>query len=154
MELGGNGRSRNALTGHGSIQLRDANVYELPVMIAMLKILSVRAPDPNAFSKSDVDYRIEGEHIYFDKLDFTGDAISLLGKGEMNFQSGIRLTFTAIMGRGELGMPALRQFFTVGSQQFMLIHVGGTLQNPETRKEPFPAVNQALQQLQNDINRK
>ena len=59
-------------------------------MISMLKILSIKAPDPNAFSQSDIDFHIEGEHVYFDKLDFKGDAISLLGKGEMNFQGDTR----------------------------------------------------------------
>ena len=148
IEVRGSGRSCNALAGHGTLHLRDANVYEVPLMIAMLKILSIRAPDANGFSKSDIDFRIEGEHIYFDKINFTGDAISLIGKGEMNFQWEPRLTFTAIVGRGELGMPGLRNIFTGASQQLMLIHVGGTLQNPETRKEAFPGVNQALQQLQ------
>ena len=148
LDLRGNGRSGKELTGHGNVQLRNANVYELPLMVSMLKILSIRAPDPNAFSKGDMDFRIEGEHLYFDKLDFTGDAISLLGKGEMDFQKKLRLTFTAIVGRGELGMPTLKRFFTGASQQFMQVHVGGSLHEPEVRKEAFPAVNQALQQLQ------
>jgi hypothetical protein len=148
VELGGYGRNAQNLTGHGSLHLGDADVYELPVMIAMLKLLSIRAPDSRAFSRSDVDFRIEGEHFYFDRIDFTGDAISLRGKGEMNFQGEPNLTFAAIVGRGELGIPALRNFFTGASQQLLQIHVGGTLQNPDIRKEAFPAVNQALQQLQ------
>ncbi len=148
VEVHGVGRSRNALAGHGSLYLRDANVYELPAMISMLKILSVRAPDPNAFSKSDIDFRIEGEHFYFDKLDFNGDAISLLGKGEMNFQGDTRCTFTAVVGRGDGGMPILRNIFKDASQQFMLIHVGGNVQNPDIRQEAFPGVNQALKNLQ------
>jgi hypothetical protein len=148
VELRGFGRTCHNLSGHGNFHLRDANIYELPAMISMLKILSIRAPDANAFSKSDIDFRVEGEHIYFEKLDFNGDAISLLGKGEMNLQGETRLTFTAVVGRAELGMPVLRNIFTGASQQFMLIHVGGNLQNPDIRKEAFPGVNQALQQLQ------
>ena len=78
------------------------------VMVAMLKMLSIRAPDPNAFSKSDIDFHIQGEHVYFDSIDFTGDAISLLGKGEMNMQSEIHLAFTAIVGRGDVPVPLVR----------------------------------------------
>ncbi|OHB67239.1 MAG: hypothetical protein A2V70_00605 [Planctomycetes bacterium RBG_13_63_9] len=37
------------------------------------------------------------------------------------------------------------------SEQIMQIHVGGTLQNPLVQKEAFPGVNQALQELQNEI---
>jgi hypothetical protein len=142
------GRSANALAGRGTVQLRDADVYELPFMVALLKLLSIRAPDNSAFSKSDANFRIEGEHIYFDQLDFNGDAISMLGKGEMDFQQNIKLTFHAIVGRGELSMPVVRELFSGAAKQFLLIHVGGNLQNPEMRREAFPGVNQALQQLQ------
>ena len=152
-DLSGAGRTRNALSGRGAIRLSNADVYELPVMISLLKILSIRPPDQNAFSAATIDYRIEGEHIYFDRIDFNGDAISLRGKGEMDFQSAIKLTFHAIVGRGELNLPIIKQVFSGASQQIMLIHVDGTLQNPETRKEAFPGVNQALQQLQGELQK-
>ena len=150
-ELHGFGRNRTALGGHGSLHLRDANIYELPVMISMLKIVNFRVPDPNAFSKSDLDFRIEGEHVYFDKVDFNGDAISLVGKGEMNWQGDARLVFTAIVGRADAGLPMLRNFFTGASQQFMQIRVDGNLRSPEIRQEAFPGVNQALKNL--DLSR-
>ncbi len=151
LDLRGAGRSVHALEGRGNIRLREADVYELPLMIALLKILSIREPDRNAFTESDADFRIQGNHIYFDRLNFTGDAISLEGRGEMDFQSAIRLTFRARLGRDRLQLPVLRELLGEASEQIMLIRVGGTLQNPVTRKEAFPGVNQALQQLQNDL---
>ena len=108
----GFGHNRTALGGNGSLHLHDANIYELPVMISMLKILSIKAPDPNAFSQSDIDFRIEGEHVYFDKLDFKGDAISLLGKGEMDFQGDTHMVLAATVGHADAGMPALRNLFS------------------------------------------
>jgi hypothetical protein len=151
--LRGTGRTLNGLAGQGTIQLREGNVYELPFMIALLKILSIRPPDQTAFSTSDINYRIEGGHIYFDNINFRGDAISLLGSGEMDFQQAIRLTFHAVVGRGELNIPLVKELFTGASQQIMLIHAGGTLQDPQIRKEAFPVVSQALQQLQEDLQR-
>ncbi len=148
IELHGVGTSRNAMSGRGSLALADADIYELPVMISLLKILSIRAPDRKAFSTASMDYHIEGEHIYLDRIDFNGDAISLRGKGEMDFQSNVKLNFYTRVGQGELDLPVIRQIFRGASEQFLQIYVGGTLQNPDIRKEAFPAVNQALQQLQ------
>jgi hypothetical protein len=145
--LTGSGRTRNTLSGDGGIQLTEANVYELPVMISLLKILSIRSPDQNAFSDASMKYQIQGEHIYLDPIVFHGDAISLRGKGELNFQSQIGLTFYATVGRGELDLPVIKQVFSGASQQMMRIHVDGTLQNPETRREALPAVNQVLQEI-------
>lgn len=148
LDLRGAGRSVNAMKGHGTIQLRDADIYELPAMVSLLKLLSIRAPDQNAFSTSDINFRVEGEHLYFDQIDFNGDAISLLGKGEMDFQQNIRLNFHGIVGRGDVNVPIFRELFTGASRQIMSIKVTGTLQNPEMKREAFPGVNQALQNLQ------
>ena len=69
----------------------------------------------------------------------------------MNFQSQIGLTFYATVGRGELDLPVIKQLFGGAAQQIMLIHVDGTLQNPETRREALPGVSHALQQLTGDL---
>jgi hypothetical protein len=149
-DLQGNGLRCNSLAGGGTVRMTQGDVYELPVMIALLKILSIRPPERNAFSDGSIVYRVEGEHIYFDQIDFRGDAISLRGKGEMDFQSAIRLTFYTTVGRGDLELPIINQVFRGASQQLMLIHVDGTLQKPETRKEALPAVGQALEHLRGE----
>ncbi len=154
VDLKGSGFTRNTLSGKGIIRLSDGDVYQLPVMLSLLKILSIRPPDQNAFSAASINYRIEGEHIYFDRIDFEGDAISLLGKGEMDFQSQIALTFSAKVGRGELDLPLVKQVFRGASEQLMLIHVDGPLQDPQTRKEALPAVNEALQHLRDELQQK
>ncbi len=146
--VAGKGRHLNDLEGHGAIALRDADIYELPLMVAMLKILSIRRPDRTAFSTADIEFHIAGHHLYFDRLRFQGDAVSLVGQGEMNMQSGIKLTFHALVGRADQELPVVEQVLGRASQQLMLIHVGGTLQKPEVRRQAFPGVNQALQQLQ------
>jgi hypothetical protein len=153
VELRGTRRSLNATDGRGTIQLRNADIYELPLMIALLKILSIRPPDTSAFSKSDIDFRIAGTRVLLDRIDFNGDAISLLGKGEMDFQSNINMTFYAMVGRDELRVPIVRDVIGGASQQIMLIHAGGTLQDPNVTSEAFPGVNQALQQFQADLEK-
>ena len=66
----------------------------------------------------------------------------------------MRLTFYALVGRGELDLPVVKQVFRGASEQLMLIHVDGTLQNPETRQEALPAVSQALQQIRDELQKK
>ena len=146
-DLTGVGYTRNRLSGGGKINLSDANVYELPQMVRMLKILSIRPPDPNAFSDAAIDYKIDGEHIYFNRIDFHGDAISLRGKGEMDFQSQIAIDFYATVGRGELELPVVNQIFRGVSQQAMLIRATGPLQNPTIDRVALPGVNHILQEL-------
>ena len=128
------------------MQLRNADIYELPVMIAMLKILSVRGPDRTAFSEGRTNFVVQGPHLYFDPITFTGDAISLEGKGEMDFQTILHLQFHARLGRNESKVPLIKDFLGGASEQIMTIHVDGPLQDPVTRKVAFPG----LRQLQTD----
>lgn len=147
LELRG-GRGAHSLAGSGNIRLRDADLYELPLVVQLLKVLRVRLPDKTAFTQSNMYFRIDGEHVYFDKLDLLGDAVSLYGKGEVNFNHELQLTFHSVVGRNDLPIPLLRNLVGKASQQLMQVHVRGTLEDPRVINEPLPVVNQALQQLE------
>lgn len=151
VELDGTGRGIHNLGGTGKMQLRDADIYELPVMVALLKVLNARAPDKTAFTTSDIDFHLEGGHIYFDQVNFNGDAVSLSGTGEMNLNREIRLEFHSLVGRRDLWLPVFRDLAGGFSKETVTIHVGGTLDEPVTQFEPFPSLNRAWQQLQADF---
>jgi hypothetical protein len=148
VEVTGSRAGTHSLAGRGQVRLRDADIYELPLVVALLKILRVRAPDRNAFSSSVVDFHIEGPRAYLDTIELSGDAISLVGAGEVDFDSNLRLTFRSIMGEAETQLPALKRVMGGASGQFLLVHVDGTLAEPVTSTEAFPTFAAALQQFQ------
>ncbi|HEV3005263.1 MAG TPA: AsmA-like C-terminal region-containing protein, partial [Pirellulales bacterium] len=150
VDFSGRGRGIHNLAGRGRVTLRDADLFQLPVLVALLKTLSGRPPSTTAFNTGDVDFRIEGEHVYLNRIDCKGDAISLRGKGELNFDRTIKLTFHTVLGHDDVRIPILDKLGAGASQQILLIHVGGTLDEPITRREPFPTLAQALEQLQPD----
>ncbi|MGC4003538.1 MAG: AsmA-like C-terminal region-containing protein [Pirellulales bacterium] len=148
MELGGTFAGSHTFAGRGRMHLTEAKLGELPVMLAMLKVFSVREPDRTAFDTGDIGYRIEGEHVYFDSIELSGNAVSLLGTGEMSFQRELKLVFSAVAGRSDWQMPAFKSLLGSASQQLMEIHVGGSLANPEIKRESFPGLKESLDQLQ------
>jgi len=151
IDLHGSGRSSNTIEGQGKVMLRDADIYELPLMIALLKILSIRTPDQTAFTKSDIDFHIAGEHIYFDRINFNGDAISLLGRGEMDSSKNIALSFYTMVGSGDWDLPIIRDVIGVASQQTLEINVDGTLGEPKITRKVLPVLSKALQQLDKEL---
>lgn len=146
--LHGQGRGLHNLSGRGNVRLRNADLYELPLMLALLKVLQGRLPDTTAFNTADVVFRIEGEHVYLDPINCQGDAVSLKGMGEMDLDRRIDLTFYALVGRGERSIPLLPELLGGASQQIMQIRVDGTLDDPVPHREVLPAVAQALQKFQ------
>jgi hypothetical protein len=117
-------------------------------MVALLKILRVKTPDRNAFSSSVVDFRVEGPHAYLDNIELSGDAISLVGNGEVDFDSNLNLVLRPIMGEAETQLPAMKRLLGGASGQFVLVHVDGTVTTPTTSTEAFPTLAAAAQKLQ------
>ncbi|NDC64181.1 MAG: hypothetical protein EBZ59_09415, partial [Planctomycetia bacterium] len=148
LEVSGSRAGTHSLVGRGQVRLSDADIYELPLVVALLKMLRVKAPDRNAFTSSRVDFRIEGPRAYLDSIELSGDAISLVGNGEIDFDSNVHMTFRSIMGDAQTQLPALKRALGGASGQFMLIHVDGALSNPEMSSEAFPTLSAALQKLQ------
>jgi len=151
VNLRGTGRSTHTLAGDGQVQIRDANILEVPLLVGMLKVLRNKTPDTTAFNHSDIEFRIEGRHIYLDKLDFLGDAVSFLGKGETNFDQQLNLVFYGIVGRNEIRFPLFQYVIKEAGKQFMQLYVDGTLANPQVHTQAFPAINQLLQQIQSEL---
>ena len=152
-QLRGSSRGAHTLQGAGTMQLRDGNVYELPLVLSLLKILSIREPDSTAFNKCDVDFKISGTHILFDQFNFHGDAISLLGKGEMDFDHNLRMVFHAIIGNDQLQLPIVRPLLGLASQQLLLLYVYGTLEDPKTTREALPGVRRAVEEIQQEAEK-
>ena len=153
LQLQGSSRGTHTLQGAGTMQLRDGNVYELPLVLSLLKILSIREPDSNAFDKCDVDFQVEGTHILFNQFNFHGDAISLLGKGEMDFDHNLRLVFHAIIGNDQLQLPIVRPLLGLASQQLLLLYVYGTLDDPKTTREALPGVRRAVEEISQEAEK-
>lgn len=150
-DLWGRSKTLNALEGRGNIELRQADIYELPAMVSLLKILTIRPPDNSAFSESDIDFLVRGDHIYFPKIVFRGDAISLEGGGEMDSNHNVNLQFGTRLGRGELGLNFLREALGGAGDQLVLIHVEGPASDLRIIRQPLPAVNNLIEQLQKDL---
>ncbi|HEY4311999.1 MAG TPA: AsmA-like C-terminal region-containing protein [Pirellulales bacterium] len=151
INIRGQGSSFNLAEGNGHIELHNADVYELPAMVSLLKILSLRVPDTHAFSTSNIDFRLAGEHIYFERINFSGDAISLRGTGEMGLDKHLQLVFYTVVGRDQWRVPIVSDVLGGASQQLMAIYVDGPLEHPEVKKQALPAVNEALQELQAEL---
>ena len=143
----GLGKSIDLLEGGGQIAIRDASMYELPVMARMLKVLRNRVPDKTAFTGVDAQFAVAGKDIRFDKLNLLGDAISLYGQGNASLDRQIDLKFHTIMGRNEFNARLFRNLVGQASANLLLIEVTGSVDNPQVERRALPAVNEFVEQL-------
>jgi hypothetical protein len=145
--LGGTTHGTHTLRGNGQVAIRDADIYELPLTLALLKSLSSGKSDRTAFTDSDLAFRVSGDNVYFDEIGLSGDAFSLKGIGYMNFDRQIKLDFYSVLGRKENYLPDVLPLLGEASRRFLLIEVTGTLEKPETTGRVLPGLNDTLQRL-------
>ena len=149
INLQGAGRGWHNMSGEGSLQLREADIYELPQMVQLLSVLSMKPPAQTAFTTSQVDFDLVGGRFYFKRLQFVGDALSLYGRGEMDLERRVSANFYTMVGAHRI--PGLSELMGSASQQIMLVRASGTLDQLAITNEVFPGVNEFLQQLQTEL---
>ena len=147
VRIAGDSTGSHSHRGEGKIQLRQAKIYELPVFLQTLKTLKIRPAEKHAFDTANMDFVIQGETIDFKKLEFLGDAISLIGNGKMNIDWDIDLNFYSIFGRNRINIPLISELYRAGSQKALWINVTGKLDNPKTNRHVLPQLNNSLQQI-------
>lgn len=151
LRLQGHGSSLYGMEGGGWLTVNDANLYELPLLVSLLKVLRNRAPDTTAFNKVDSEFLIHGDHITLRKLDLLGDAVSFYGRGDAWLNKRVDLAFHTIVGQNELTIPLLKSFVGQASEQFLQLTVDGTIDDPQTHTKALPVVTNMLEQLQSDL---
>lgn len=147
LHLTGTSKGAHTLRGTGNVQLTDADVYELPVMVRLLKLLRIKPPDETAFTSSDLQYHIEGDRVYFDNIHFDGDAIDLDGSGDMTLDRAINLTFHTSLGSSDLRDFIFRPIFKEAGKQLLEITVTGTLDDPQVNREPLRNIRENIQNI-------
>jgi hypothetical protein len=149
MVLSGAGRSPTSLNGEGNLHVVDANLYELPVLVSLLKVLRNRTPSTTAFNQCDMQFAIRGDNVYFKQLNLIGDAVSLYGNGETNFNRDLNLVFYTLIGPADLSL--WKTIAGQVSQQGLQLKVVGKWDAPDVQRKALPAVNDAIQMIQAQI---
>lgn len=147
LRLQGNSLGTHSFRGSGSIQLRQAQLYELPVVLSLLKSLRVGSRAKTAFDSGNIDFRVIGEEIELTRIEMLGEPISLLGNGKVDLQRNIDLNFYSVMGKNRIHIPVITDLYRASSQQVLWIHIDGTLDSPQTHRHVLPQINDSLKQL-------
>jgi hypothetical protein len=140
--LSGQGTGPDDLSGRGTVDVVDARLYNLPLLLDLLKLPTLRLPDGTAFEEAHAAFAVRGKSLAISRLDLFGNAISLRGQGESNWDgTGINLDFYAVWGRTvELLPPLIKEIPPAISRQLLKIQMRGDLDHVVVTKEPVPLV--------------
>jgi hypothetical protein len=146
LQLEGTTRGPHTWRGLGKVTCRDTDLQQLPVMGAVLRPNGKRSDGP-ALALSDIDFSVQGDRVYFDRIDLKGDRVTLKGHGEMTLERIVDLQFYTLVGREDFWVPVVSPVIAEASRQMLEIHVKGPLENPAIERKAVPAINDALRQM-------
>lgn len=85
------------LGGSGQIDVPQGRLYNLPVLLELVKVLKGQTPNGAAFEEAHATFDLKGDRIKVTQLDLLGAAVSLGGSGEMDFTGqDVRFEFYTI----------------------------------------------------------
>jgi hypothetical protein len=141
-QFGGTGRKMETMSGRGRIELRNANIYEAPVMLRVLRELSIKPSDPGAgtFDKSDIDFTLKGNRIFFNPISFEGGLFSLTGNGEMRIDTReVDLTMRTRLGNRRTHIPVISDVLGWAGDQIIQLNIQGKISDPTVHRILLPA---------------
>lgn len=75
---------RWGIEGIGKIDVPTGRMYNLPVMLDLVKVLKLSTPDRTAFEEAHATFHVHGDRIKVDQLDLIGKALCVGGSGELD----------------------------------------------------------------------
>jgi hypothetical protein len=156
LHLMGKGTGLDSLEGNGSLEIPSGRMYNLPLLLDLLKFLGLRWPDRTAFEQAQAVFSIHGDRVSFSQLELMGNAVSLHGRGDMNLDgSDVRLDFIPVWGRIETWLPKVWQPLpsTIGRNILKIEMRGkvGKQKDLHFHKRPVPGLTDPLLEMRDRI---
>jgi len=129
------------LTGVGQIDVPNGRLYNLPVLMPLLKLLKLQAPDQTAFEEAHAQFELRGDRLRVSQVDLIGTALSLGGAGELDLKGDeVRFEFYTVWSQ------ALRRWLTTPLGD-VTSFLSGNLFKIEMLKSPGRAMEYRPQML-------
>jgi hypothetical protein len=140
----------DTLRGGGTIDVPHGRIYDLPLLLDLLKFLKLRTPDGTAFEEGHAKFRVQGQRIRVDQAELLGNLMCLTGEGSMNLDgSNVALDVYPVWSRLLLAVPGpARDVTTTISRNLYKIEMRGSISGPlDFRQEAVPVLVDPVRSL-------
>ena len=149
----GVGPSPLGVEGVGYVDITQAQLYELPVLIKVFSMPNFRSQEDKAFKYAYADFQIRQGEFDFTGIQLVGDAISLVGRGKVGFageQDG-RISFDFYTDARNR-VPVLEPIIQRVASRWVWVRVDGTIDNYKAVIQPrVPILDDVIKGLMNGI---
>lgn len=148
LTLNGKGQDPKDMLGEGSLTIKPAALYELPLVLRIFQTLNITAPaDSVAFDEAFLKFVIRNEQFEFSQISLLGNGFSLIGRGTVRFDEKVDLVFVSIAPKSQLMIPLVREIVRSASHGWVAVDVKGTINDPKPKVKTNFVIDNALRNI-------
>lgn len=144
-DLAGRAADAKTITGKGRLSIRDGLLWEVPVFVSLFTLNPQELfKSKQQFDTGAVDFELKERRISIEKLSFSSEGVSVLGRGTVDFDGNLDLvlkTKTGFFGIDFLPLNLVTGLFDELKGAFHGVAVTGTFEKPETSQKFFPGIS-------------
>jgi hypothetical protein len=117
--------------GRGDVSVVGKEMYRIPLVLGLMQITNLSLPISSPFNEAAARYTVEGQRISFEQLELRASNMLMSGTGWLDFATRkVKMTFVTD-NPNAWRIPFITEILQGARQEFMQIHVNGTIQEPK-----------------------
>ena len=154
LALKGEGDAPEDIKGSGQLEISPAALYELPVVLEVLKALtSLNPSNRTAFDYAMLAFDVQNGRFGFKRADLVGESMALRGRGSVGFGGDVVLDFYSrpAGSRPRIG-NLVSNLLLNSATQWAKVEVRGTTGRPQARLLPTAQLDDSVRQFLSAMN--
>ncbi|MGI5831961.1 MAG: hypothetical protein ACOX6D_05450 [Thermoguttaceae bacterium] len=143
----GEGKNWDTAKGSGGLAIKDASLYRLPLMIQILRSLSINEKESTGFDTTFVDFQIYGNRLKLERVLLEGASMTLFGDGWLMMEGDepkLDIKLSSRLGQVRDRIPLVSDVLGSAGDQIAQIKVEGPLSDAQIRRDNFPGIKKAV----------
>lgn len=134
-------------TGRGDLVVRDGQIYNVPLSMGLLQLVTLRMPMSRAFSSAQMSYYLRDQKVTFEKILLESQGINLAGLGSLSLKDNTLDLRFVTETPNEIHLPIISGVLQGARNQLLQIQVSGPVDAPRIQPVPLDVVASTLQAL-------
>lgn len=148
LNLSGDAGDRASRRGAGRIEVREAQIYRLPFLLAILNVVNVTLPKEDFVHDAEARFFVTGDRIDLETVELQGGPLTLLGSGTVSLpDQAVDLRLYATSATALSHVPLIADIIEGTTKELVELRVTGPIARPTVRPAPFRGVSEEIKNL-------
>jgi len=134
--------------GTGRIEVRDAQLFHMPLISAVLNVINLSLPTGELTDYAEASFYVLGSRLKLEDIYFEGHGLAFVGSGTLSLpDKGLDLNLVYMNANQSLRVPGLSDAVESAIGNIVELHVTGPIHQPRVVPRALPGISEELKRL-------